>query len=202
MIGGTYVLTALIAIFIYSSRLYTNRSVMAGVGKAYIPIEDGEVGRNVRKMIAAQLERSAVVAWESRPRDTMGEIVRAGKEGWLTDGDHVTGGFDIEQWTVGSAIVIDPAKAPWGEIHHAGWTAPAHVKSETVGNLQFATVIAELPHLIEARAVSLAPPDPNAEPGFSTRTKLRWSTKWSWKRSAARRRWAYENTSRSFRILA
>jgi hypothetical protein len=166
MIGGTYVLTALIAIFIYSSRLYTNRSVMAGVGKAYIPVEDGEVGRNVRKMIAAQLERSAVVAWESRPRDTMGEIVRAEKEGWLTDGDHVTGGFDIEQWTVGSAIVIDPAKAPWGEIHHAGWTAPAHAKSETVGNLQFATVIAELPHLIEARAVSLAPPDPNAEPGF------------------------------------
>jgi hypothetical protein len=166
MIGGTYVLTALIAIFIYSSRLYTNRSVMAGVGKAYIPVEDGEVGRNVRKMIAAQLERSAVVAWESRPRDTMGEIVRAEKEGWLTDGDHVTGGFDIEQWTVGSAIVIDPAKAPWGEIHHAGWTAPAHAKSETVGNLQFATVIAELPHLIEVRAVSLAPPDPNAEPGF------------------------------------
>lgn len=166
MIGGTYVLTALIAIFIYSSRLYTNRSVLAGVGKAYIPVEDGEVGRNVRKMIAAQLERSAVVAWESRPRDTMGEIVRAEKEGWLTDEDHVTGGFDLEQWTVGSAIVIDPAKAPWGEIHHAGWTAPAHATSEIVGNLQFATVIAELPHLIEARAVSLAPPDPNAEAAF------------------------------------
>jgi hypothetical protein len=166
MIGGTYVLTALIAIFIYSSRLYTNRSVMAGVGKAYIPVEDGEVGRNVRKMIAAQLERSAVVAWESRPRDTMGEILLAEKEGWLTGEDNVTGDVDLDQWTVGSAIVIDPAKAPWGEIHHAGWTAPAHARSETVGNLQFATVIAELPHLIEARAVSLAPPDPNAEAGF------------------------------------
>ena len=166
MIGGTYVLTALIAIFIYSSRLYTNRSVMAGVGKAYIPVEEGEVGRNVRKMIAAQLERSAVIAWESRPRDTMGEIVLAEKEGWLTNEDQATGGFDLDQWTVGSAIVIDPAKAPWGEIHHAGWTAPAHARSETVGNLQFATVIAELPHLIEAKAVSLAPPDPNAEAGF------------------------------------
>jgi hypothetical protein len=166
MIGGTYVLTALIAIFIYSSRLYTNRSVMAGVGKAYIPVEEGEVGRNVRKMIAAQLERSAVIAWESRPRDTMGEIVLAEKEGWLTSEDQAAGGFDLDQWTVGSAIVIDPAKAPWGEIHHAGWTAPAHARSETVGNLQFATVIAELPHLIEAKAVSLAPPDPNAEAGF------------------------------------
>src|ERR1700761_1641294 len=39
MIGGTYVLTAIIAIFIYASRLYTNRSVMVGVGKAYIPVE-------------------------------------------------------------------------------------------------------------------------------------------------------------------
>lgn len=67
MIGGTYVLTALIAIFIYSSRLYTNRSVLAGVGKAYIPVEDGEVGRNVRKMIVSQLERSAIIAWEARP---------------------------------------------------------------------------------------------------------------------------------------
>lgn len=166
MIGGTYVLTALIAIFIYSSRLYTNRSVLAGVGKAYIPVEDGEVGRNVRKMIAAQLERSAVVAWESRPRDTMGEIVLAEKEGWLTDEEHGVTGFDREQWTVGSAIEIDPAKPPWGTLQHAGWTAPAHARGETLGNLQFATVIAELPHLIEARAVSLAPPDPNAEAGF------------------------------------
>lgn len=166
VIGGTYVLTALIAIFIYCSRLYTNRSVLAGVGKAYIPVEDGEVGRNVRKMIVAQLERSAVVAWESRPRDTMGEIVRAEREGWFEEQDHGAGGFNREHWTVGSAIEIDPAKPPWGDVRHPGWTAPAHARGETLGNLQFATVIAEMPHLIEARAVSLAPPDPNAGAGF------------------------------------
>lgn len=166
VIGGTYVLTAIIAIFIYSSRLYTNRSVLAGVGKAYIPVEDGEVGRNVRKMIASQLERSAVIAWESRPRDTMGEIVRAEKEGWLTDEGQGAGDFNRERWTVGSTIVIDPAKPPWGDIQHAGWTAPAQARGEVLGNLQFATVIAELPHLIEARAVSVAPPDPNAEAGL------------------------------------
>lgn len=166
MIGGTYVLTALVAIFIYSSRLYTNRSVLAGVGKAYLPVEEGEVGRNVRKMIASQLERSAVVAWESRPRDTLGEIVLAEKEGYLTDEHPGLAGFDREQWTVGSAIVIDPSKPPWGSLQHAGWTAPAHARGETLGNLQFATVIAELPHLIEARAVSLAPPHENAEAGL------------------------------------
>lgn len=166
MIGGTYVLTALIAIFIYSSRLYTNRSVLAGVGKAYIPVEEDEVGRNVRKMVASQLERSAVIAWESRPRDAMGEVVKAEKLGWLSGEEEGTGGVDREQWTVGTAIVIDPSKPPWGHVVHAGWTAPTHARGETLGNLQFATVIAELPHLIEARAVSLAPPDPNAEAGF------------------------------------
>ena len=41
MIGGTYVLTASIAIFIFASRLFTNRTVMAGMGKAYIPVEPG-----------------------------------------------------------------------------------------------------------------------------------------------------------------
>jgi hypothetical protein len=166
MIGGTYVLTALVAIFIYSSRLYTNRSVLAGVGKAYIPVQEGEVGRNVRKMIASQLERSAVIAWEARPRDAMGEVMRAEKEGWLSGEEEAEGGFDREQWTVGTAIVIDPVKPPWGAVAHAGWTAPTHARGETLGNLQFATVIAELPHLIEARAVSLAPVDPNAEAGF------------------------------------
>lgn len=166
VIGGTYVLTALVAIFIYSSRLYTNRSVLAGVGKAYIPIEDGEVGRNVRKMVVSQLERSALVAWESRPRDTLGEIVRAEKEGWFEDEDHGADGFNRHHWTVGSAIEIDPARPPWGDVKHPGWTAPAQARGEVLGNLQFATVIAEMPHLIEARAVSLAPPDPNAEAGF------------------------------------
>jgi hypothetical protein len=166
MIGGTYVLTALVAIFIYSSRLYTNRSVLAGVGKAYIPVEEGEVGRNVRKMVASQLERSAVIAWEARPRDAMGEVMRAEKEGGLSGEEEAECGFDREQWTVGTAIVIDPVKPPWGAVAHAGWTAPTHARGETLGNLQFATVIAELPHLIEARAVSLAPADPNAEAGF------------------------------------
>lgn len=166
MIGGTYVLTALVAIFIYSSRLYTNRSVLAGVGKAYIPVEEGEVGRNVRKMVASQLERSAVIAWEARPRDAMGEVMRAEKEGWLSGEEEAEGGFDREQWTVGTAIVIDPVKPPWGAVAHSGWTAPTHARGETLGNLQFATVIAELPHLIEARTVSLAPADPNAEAGF------------------------------------
>ena len=160
MIGGAWFLTAMLAIFIYSSRLYTNRSVLAGVGKAYIPVEDGEVDRKVRKMIVAQLERSSIVAWEARPRDALGEIMQAEKEGVLHDDAQ---SFNRDEWTVGSIIKVDPSRPPWGEVQHPGWTAPAQARGEVLGNLQFETVIAELPNLIEARAVSLAPADPDPD---------------------------------------
>lgn len=160
MIGGTYVLTAIIAIFVYSSRLYTNRSVLVGVGKSYIPVEDGEVGKKVRKMIVAQLERSAVVAWEARPRDASGEILMAEKEGLLPYEE--VEGSDADEWTVGRIIPIDPERPPWGDIKHPGWTAPAISRGEGMWNLQFEVVIKELPNLVEAQAVGLAPPDPES----------------------------------------
>jgi hypothetical protein len=155
VIGGTYVLTAIIAIFVYASRLYTNRSVMVGVGKAYIPVEDGEVGRSVRKMIVGQLERSAMVAWESRPRDLLGEILMAEESGVLPP---ETGSVGRNDYTVGREIPIDPSYPPWGDVKHAGWSGPGQNQDGDVPDLHFANVIAELPNLVEAQAVSLAPP--------------------------------------------
>ncbi|KAK6433687.1 hypothetical protein LTR95_010129 [Oleoguttula sp. CCFEE 5521] len=150
MTGGVYVLTALVAVFIYSSRLYTNRSVIAGVGKAYIPVEEGEVSKSVGKLVREQGERSCVVAWESRPRDVVGEVDRAEKEGLLPDGE-------AGDWTVGRVLSVDPVKPHWGVIEHAGWSAPTLAAKGRQGGLQFETVIKELPNLIEAQAVSLAP---------------------------------------------
>lgn len=161
MIGGAYVLTAIIAIFIYSSRLYTNRSVLSAVGKAYVPIEDGEVGKIIRKMIVKQLHRSAIVAWEARPRDLYGEILRAEQEGILPQASE---SVDREDYTVGSQILIDPARPPWGDIQHPGWTSPNHTNDNKNPHVRFHEVITELPNLIEARAVSLAPSDPNMTP--------------------------------------
>lgn len=161
MIGGVYVLTALLAIFIYSSRLYTNRTVLAGVGKAYIPIEDGEVGKNVRKMVVKQLERSAIVAWEGRPRDLEGEILGAEMQGLLPPD---TMSVNRNDYTVGRIIAVDPASPPWGRVRHVGWSSPSHRDDNAHPDVQFAKVIAELPSLIEARAVSLAPADPTSTP--------------------------------------
>ncbi|KAK4502455.1 hypothetical protein PRZ48_005880 [Zasmidium cellare] len=162
MIGGAYVLTIIIAIFIYSSRLYTNRSVLSSVGKAYVPIEDGEVGNMVRKMIVKQLQRSAIVAWESRPRDLFGEILLAAQEGILpTERRNVV---DKNAYVVGTEIRVDPLNPPWGDVQHPGWSSPSHSDNNKTPGVQFDSVIAELPHLIEARAVSLAPSDPNSIP--------------------------------------
>ena len=151
VIAGVYVLTALIAVLIYASRLYTNRSVLQSIPKAYMPIEKEDLpGKAVRKMIADSLARSAVIAYEARPR------VPEVEESSPTTSARIFG------------LSASSKKAPnagptWGPIAHPGWSSPA---SSDLPNLQYATVIAELADLIEARAVSLAPSDPLAMPNI------------------------------------
>lgn len=155
-IGGVYIITALLTLFVYSGRLYTNRSVLAAVGKSWIPVEDGEVSKNVRKMIKACLSRSAIIAWESRPRDLQKEMVRV-------DSDPL-GNEKPSGVHVGTIIKIDPESPPWGHVQHLGWSSPSQAETHTAPHIQFRNIVQELPHLIEAKAVSLAPPDPNFTP--------------------------------------
>ncbi|RYP69450.1 hypothetical protein DL771_006102 [Monosporascus sp. 5C6A] len=59
-------------------------------------------------------------------------------------------------------IALPPMRPVWGHIEHDGWESP---DSPDLPNLQYSTVLAELPNLIEAKAVSLAPPlDPESAP--------------------------------------
>ncbi|CAK7223621.1 hypothetical protein SBRCBS47491_005272 [Sporothrix bragantina] len=83
-------------------------------------------------------------------------------------------------------IDLPPCQAVWGDIEHSGWAPPdrPHHRPGARGaggpgmggggggpggsgnpldeniNLQYSTVLAELPNLIEAKAMTLAPPDP------------------------------------------
>ncbi|KAF2089319.1 hypothetical protein K490DRAFT_72113 [Saccharata proteae CBS 121410] len=161
-VAGVYVLTIVVILFIYASRLYTNRAVLAGIPKFYIPIEQGEVGKNVRRMIVKCLERSALIAWDSRPRDVRPEMQHEEGESVAHSADRHLSTFRRKHHSKDMTVIpIDPESPPWGHITHPGWSSPC---SDDIPNLNFWTVITELPNLIEAKAVSLAPPDPAFAP--------------------------------------
>ncbi|KAF2849972.1 hypothetical protein T440DRAFT_398083 [Plenodomus tracheiphilus IPT5] len=175
VIGGVYVLTGIIVLLIYSTRIYTNRTVLAAIPKGYLPVEDGEVGKGVRRMVVRHLRRSAVVAWDSRPRDVRGEYGQIVEEGVDEEGIERQYSEEIKKEKTRDKKVkkkghhhaldttilhIDPKSPPWGRISHPGWASPS---SPDLPNLQYWSVICELPNLIEAKAVSLAPSDPALE---------------------------------------
>ncbi|KAF2812555.1 uncharacterized protein BDZ99DRAFT_461222 [Mytilinidion resinicola] len=164
VVAGVYLLTFLITILIYSTRLYTNRSALQGIPKPYLPIEDGEVGKLIRRLIVKNLKRSAIVAWDSRPRELQDEELddaTAGSRPPTAERQHTT--FKRRSHLMEATVIPVSAALPaWGEIAHPGWSSPS---SDDLPNLQFWTVIPELPNLIEAKAVSLAPPDPAFDPG-------------------------------------
>ncbi|KAJ5107959.1 hypothetical protein N7456_004634 [Penicillium angulare] len=132
-ITGAYVVTFLLAVLIYATRIYTNRSAVAGIPKAWIPVEKEDLSKSVRRMVKDGLARSAVVSYQARPRDTSGEQ---------------------DSFPNHESLLIDSQRPPWGRVEHPGWSSPA---SPDLPDLPYRTVIQELPNLIEAKAVSLAP---------------------------------------------
>lgn len=172
--------TVAAVVCIYFFRLYVTRTVLASIPKPYIPIEKGEVRKSVRKIIVASLSRSAAIAYESRPRVVAPRPV-SGSIGNV-DGDAKEQDNDKDQEKAGKknllrvfgglkkattaedkmGITLPPHKAVWGEIEHYGWASP---NCPDLPNLQYSTVISELPNLIEAKALTLAPSAPESEPG-------------------------------------
>lgn len=166
IIGGVTLVTALLALLVYSTRLYTNRSVLAAIPKNFLPIDHGEVGRTVRRLIVREWHRSALVAWDSRPRDTRNELSNDEDDSRPGTAERVQRATRRRSHIHNATVIpINPKSPPWGPIGHAGWSSPA---SDDIPDLQFSTVILELPNLIEAKAVSLAPPDPTVGGGLPT----------------------------------
>jgi Domain of unknown function (DUF4129) len=178
-IAGVYFLTALVCLFIWASRIYTNRAVLRDIPKPYVAVEAGEVPRKVRRLIERQWARSALVAWDSRPRDVSEELRALGLE---DDGEDEDQGLRDEakkkpseglfhrrsaRAKTASVIPLKTALKAWGHIAHPGWslltttTTTAGDGLRQTQTVHFWSVIVELPHLLEAKAVSLAPPDPS-----------------------------------------
>ena len=107
-------------------------------------------------MIVDGFARSARIAYEGHPRDLAKDT--------LPSRDGRKSGSDSKE-SAGSRPATREenaaTKPAWGEISHPGWSAPS---SPDLPNVHFEPVILELPHLIEAKAVSLAPTDPLYEP--------------------------------------
>lgn len=172
VIAGAYTLTFCCACTVWAFRLWTNKSVLASIPKTWVPVEKDDVTKNVRKMIVNSLTRSAVIAWDARPRiepapepDTVLEdpepadsVARPNTEVKETKGRGIFHRRRTSTENREHVITIHPALPVWGVIEHDGWSSPA---SPDLPNLQYTSVILELPHLIEARAVSVAPPDPS-----------------------------------------
>ncbi|KAK4118726.1 hypothetical protein N657DRAFT_659466 [Parathielavia appendiculata] len=168
-----YVATVLVVAFIYATRLYISRSVLASIPKPWVPVEKGDVPPDVRQMIVEGLSRSAAIAYEARPRVPVVLLVQepgVGENGNSREssrsglpGLSLTGSKQITGTEEAKAVQISQQRPVWGEIEHPGWASPL---SHDLPNLQYDTVVSEVPYLIEAKAITLAPPDPesHAEP--------------------------------------
>ena len=143
MLTIIYVVTIAVVCFVYFIRLYVNKTVLADIPKTWMPIEHNDVPKAVHRMIVSGLDRNAVIAFEARPRaepPEEGKVVLAAADG------------------LGISRALQ--KTLWSEIEHHGWASP---KSPDLPNLQYTTVLSELPNLIEAKAMTLAPSDPTSQ---------------------------------------
>lgn len=157
IIAAAYFTAILIVTFVFFTRLYINKTDLDSIPKAWVPIEKGDVRSAVHKAIATGLGRSAAIAYESRPR--LDPDDRAEREESIRP--------QSKQSAVGSGMATEDLlvnlprrRAVWGEIEHFGWASPT---SPDLPNLQYTTVLSELPNLIEGKALTLAPPDPTSQ---------------------------------------
>ena len=133
-IAGVYILTLIIALLIYSTRLYTSKNHLNGIPKSWIPIRKGDVSKSVRRMILASLQRSAAIAYDAHPRD-----LRQDRRPPSTDDS-------ASRPTIADRQPTPPTAPPiWGTIAHPGWSSPS---SPDLPNLHYLPDILELPHLI------------------------------------------------------
>jgi len=135
-----------------------------------VPIEAADLPRKVRRLIVRQLRRSNLVAWESRPRDLSLEL-RAAEA--VADGEHAEGQRrgaqrrfhrgSVDTHNAHELIPAAIALKAWGDIQHPGWAALQSSQDERA--VEYWSVIVELPNLLEAKAVSLAPVIPSPQEG-------------------------------------
>ncbi|TDZ31154.1 Defect at low temperature protein 1 [Colletotrichum spinosum] len=171
IIAATLALVILIVSFIYATRLYLNKTILASIPKTWVPIERGDVNKQVHEMITADLMRSAAIAYDARPRvetnTPSSEAEEPAAEKTQTGGSEAKKRFQLVSLRKPATteketgIALPPRRPVWGDIEHYGWSSP---NSVDLPDLHYSTVLSELPNLIEAKALASAPPDPKSPP--------------------------------------
>ncbi|RMZ86415.1 hypothetical protein DV736_g6357, partial [Chaetothyriales sp. CBS 134916] len=150
-----YVLTGVIAIFLYSSRLYTNRGVLRDIPKAFLPIDKDDLpNRRVWVLIQERLARAAVAAYHAKPRARRIEVEHpiAGERILLATKQvkhrhHQSYGYPGQsRLTEDEKKLLEPK---WGDVQHPGWRSPA---AKDMPGLEYADVVNQLVDLVEANA--------------------------------------------------
>jgi len=131
---------------------------MEDIPKRFVPIKKGDVSGRVRRRIAEGLSKGAVLAWQSKPR-ARGP---GGGSAVVVDGATQTGEGGQQQQQQES---LKPHFI-WGEINHPGWSPP---DSHDLPNVEFAAIMAELPYIIEEKAVYIASRQPPLSPELASR---------------------------------
>ena len=155
IVGCVYLLTFVIAVFIYAYRLFSTRSALANIPREW-DLSGNEkdnpslglgMGRRMGRVVREGWLRSAVIAYQSTPRNTEGD-----SQLWHTLSKKGKGRL---RGNKGERPSVDSIGEPvWGTIEHPGRSGPA---CPDLPDLHFDSVISELPNLLEAKAVSLAP---------------------------------------------
>lgn len=156
----SYVTTVVIVIFVYFFRLYITKTAIAAIPKAWVPVDKGDVKDIVYRMISTGLNRNAIIAFEARPREdhrsdihTNGRKEDDGKENTRPSAN---GKAKVVAEDLG--LPLPPRHPVWGKIEHHGWASP---NSADLPNLQYDSVLSELPNLIEA--LTLVPTEQGAD---------------------------------------
>ena len=157
---GAYVIAAFLALFLYASRLFTNRSILRDIPKNFMPIARTEVPRRaIHRLIEECMASSAVIAYHAKPRARRieVEVPNAGKR-ILVLTKQAKEHHHEHHLTDHEKELLAPR---WGEVKHPGWHNPA---AKEMTGLEYTSVLNELIDLVEAKAVSLAPSDPLMTP--------------------------------------
>ena len=206
-IAAVYLVTFLVALFIYAGRMFKTRAALAaipgklqlvdGVDDHDLDSEKGslphhkspaatkkekkvgkpmilgvKVNKLVKGVVQRGLDRSALIAYEGHPRDltaapsTYRNVIPVTRKRRLHKLNPANNS-STRASVAGHASSQTTTEPIWGHVEHAGWSAP---NSHDLPNLHYDPVIAELPNLFEAEAVSIATSSQNLSKGPATAT--------------------------------